>query len=504
MPSSKDDDLQGGEHDPETIANLANVLKDASAALARLSGSGKSDELSGAAAALAQVASSVLKAEGGSAIGSSSSALVPAGTASLVEKLKTVASRAARGELSSDPIPGGPFGVPPNRRGRQDRSDRQDRRKSERQPSAQSPHRWSPRRSESRPRKSRSRSPADFSDGDIKDFISSHGLDDWVGDALLTLSASQLRDVMDPQLNVEHARNPNGVVMSRVRQVTTVEERVQMFIKVNDLGDGVIDRLSTLTPEQCEAVMDSGLKILRANNPSGVAMTRITNVLKTMGDRGGRPVNLQARQGRGQDEGISRRDRSRSRHRKERREVDDIPSDVKHLMQELALQPWCGEVLKRISLTHRKKVVRDLGNMRGVRNPSGFVMSRIKQVISPEELVAIFVDINGLDKVVEAKLGELTPEQRMEVLAPGIYVQNVNNTSTAVRTRILNVLQGKSAMNRPPTALALRDRDDAATRDHRDRSRSRSHRRQRRHCGSSDASGSGSPSTHRRRHRGKS
>lgn len=473
MRLEKDEDGPDTGSSSELIANLASVIKEASTALARLGDSategdledGKPSgeiDLAGAAAALAKMAS---KIEGGRAIA------------------------AVRGERSRSA----------------DRRRQPDKHKRHRSRSQGSVQRVSPRRSEPRARRSVSRDRGKAAEDEVRDFVSSHGLDSWVADALLLLTHSQLRSVMDPQLNVETARNPNNVVISRVKQVTSVEQRVQMFIKVNDLAESVVDRLSTLTPEQCEGVMDSGIKILRANNPSGVAMARITNVLKTMNDRGGRTISLRERQGHGRhdrDDVCSRRERSQSRRRKDRREDDDFPPDVKHLMQELGLKDWCGEVLKRSSLQQRKNVVRELGSMRGVRNPSGVVMSRIKTVLSPEELIAIFVDINSLDKVIEAILWELTPDQRMEVLAPGIYVQNVTNTCTAVRSRIVNVLQGKSAMNRPPL---LQLKDDAAKRDHRDKSQSHGNRRhRRRESGSSRGSGSGSPAAHRGRRRARS
>merc|ERR1712151_903314 len=75
-----------------------------------------------------------------------------------------------------------------------------------------------------------------------------------------------------------------------------------MFIKVNDLGEGVIDRISTLTPEQKEAVMDSGMKIHKATNPSGVAMKRITDAIRSHPSRSGRKINLRGRQSLRRDE----------------------------------------------------------------------------------------------------------------------------------------------------------------------------------------------------------
>jgi len=126
----------------------------------------------------------------------------------------------------------------------------------------------------------------------------------------------------------------------------------------------------------------------------------------------------------------------------------ELPTDIQAAANDFRLESWCIEVLRRVSLWQRQTVLREIGTMRGVRNPSGVIMSRVRAVASPEELVAIFIDLNGLDRAVEAKLWGLSPDQRAAVLAPGIYVQNVRNTSVAVRSRIARVVEGKNAMSR--------------------------------------------------------
>ncbi|CAJ1350113.1 unnamed protein product [Effrenium voratum] len=446
---------------------LAELLKQASAALDRVGDASvfsdlhryKEDKakIEESATTVAQVAAGLKRGEGAKA------AKVAATSTSLIDKLAAIAG----GKIASQ---------------------------------SDSPGRLIKRKCSESPHSSqRSKSPVEgVAEEDIQEFVTTHALDEWVGEALMMLSPSQRHSVLHPPLNMERARNPNGVVMSRVKQVAPIEERVQMFVKVNDLAEGVVDRLSTLTADQCEAVMDSGLKIQRAANPSGVAMSRISEVLRTMGDRGGRPLHLHPRSDanyrleiRHKNGGKSRRSRSRKRRRRHA-EVDDMPQDVRRLMEELGLEDWCGEVLRRLSLWQRQAVVRELGNMRGVRNPSGVVMSRIKQVATPEELLTIFVDLNSLDRAVEAKLWELTPEQRMEVLAPGIFVQNVRNTSTAVRSRIANVLEGRSAMTRPPRHEP--GMDEGPGRERRKHHRSASRQKRRRHGG-----GSGSSESRRRR-----
>ncbi|CAL1147342.1 unnamed protein product [Cladocopium goreaui] len=390
------------------MSGLANVLREASAALGRLGGRvaietdgnsrGDKADIQEAALALEQVADTIDSGRG------FNSAKVP----SLSEKLAAI----ARGKLSLASEP-----------------------RVELRPRSRS--------SSTSSRLSRVSERSGVDEEAIQAFVATYDLDPWVGEALAMLSPSQRSSVIKTPLKVEHARNRNGVVMSRVKTVTPVERRIQIFTKVNELGEGVIDRLSTLTPEQCEAVMDSGMKIQRASNPSGVAMSRISEALRNLPDeRHSEP--FESRLG-----DRYRKVRSRSRRRTPKtQEVAEIPQDVKHLMQELGLEVWCGEVLRRLTLWQRQAVVRELGNMHDVRNPTGVVISRIKQIVTPDELLQIFIELNGLDQDVEAKLWELTPEQRIEVLAPGIYVQNVRNTSTAVRSRIGNVLEGRKAMTR--------------------------------------------------------
>eukprot|EP00435_Cladocopium_sp_Y103_P028014 s1539_g6.t5 len=453
------------------MSGLANVLREASAALGRLGGrvaietdgSSRRDkaDIQEAALALEQVADTIDSGQG------FNSAKVP----SLSEKLAAI----ARGNLSLASEP-----------------------RVELRP-----------RSRSSSTSSRLSRVSGVDEEAIQAFVTTYELDPWVGEALTMLSPSQRSCVIKTPLNVEHARNRNGVVMSRVKTVTPVERRIKIFTKVNELGEGVIDRLSTLTPEQCEAVMDSGMKIQRASNPSGVAMSRISEALRNLpGDGGRHSEPFESRLG-----DRYRKVRSRSRRRNPKiQEVAEMPQDVKHLMQELGLEVWCGEVTtlpqaetqmqpqqhkvrlderhnfgtaaQRAQRAQREAVnslaatsrsARAWANMYDVRNPSGVVISRIKQIVTPDELLQIFIELNGLDQDVEAKLWELTPEQRIEVLAPGIYVQNVRNTSTAVRSRIGNVLEGRKAMTR-----VARAEEGRSSRQSRHKLRSRSRRRRRR------------------------
>eukprot|EP00927_Polykrikos_kofoidii_P009619 TRINITY_DN14016_c0_g1_i1.p1 TRINITY_DN14016_c0_g1~~TRINITY_DN14016_c0_g1_i1.p1 ORF type:complete len:500 (-),score=83.73 TRINITY_DN14016_c0_g1_i1:36-1487(-) len=355
-------------------------------------------------------------------------------------------------------------------------------------------------------------------EADIKEFVTSNGLESWVAEILAMLSPSQRASLMNSQLNLETARNPNAVVVSRVKQITSVEQRMQMFIKVNDLAEGVIDRISTLTAEQCEGVIANGMKIQKANNPSGVAMKRISESIRANPSRSGRNTSLSLMGSHGGD--VSRsdfdyrdpgglfaiRDRSPSPtdHGYHQGNFDHAsslwPADVKAMVDDFNLENWCGEVLRRLSLFQRQSILRDQKEMRGVRNPSGVVMSRVKSVASNEELTTIFVDLNSLGKTVADKLWSLTPQQRADVIAPGIYVQNVRNPANVVRSRISRVEEGRTAVeggarivggaggrgrgrgSRGRFRMRGRDSsfDDASSDDEPSRSRSRSSRREHR------------------------
>jgi len=284
------------------------------------------------------------------------------------------------------------------------------------------------------------------------EFVTTHGLDAWLGDALELLTPEQRYAVMEPPLNKNHARNLNGIVVSRIKQAVPLDQRLGIFVEINGLSEGVVDRISTLTPEQAEAVMESGIKIQKASNPSGVAMRRISDVLRCGSVYGSSLPS---------GEGSGSRDRSRTPGPLGVRDQmtipgtgnSDIPEDVQQLMNSLGLEWWCGEVLKRLSLWQRQQVMRDVPNMQNARNPSGIVMSRVRQFVDVSELMTIFIDINQFDGAVQAELWALSPEQQQAVINPGIYLQNVRNPSTAVRSRIKNVLSGNDAFGKPQPVL---------------------------------------------------
>lgn len=284
----------------------------------------------------------------------------------------------------------------------------------------------------------------------MEEFVADNNLDPWVIDALYMMTPEQRVSVISTPLNTANTHNPHGLVVSRMKAVTPTEQRLDMFIKINGLADGVIDRLSTLTSEQQEEVMESSLKIQKASNPSGVAMRRITDALRN------------SRRPGSHSSGHIPATRARSRTPAPAPSGGHLRSgsagqnaDVTEFVRYFQLETWIGEVLNRLSLYQRQQVLADIGNLGGVRNPSGVVMSRVKTVAQPQELTAIFIDINGLDEGVQQELSELSLEQQAAVIAPGIYVQNVRNPSTAVRSRIAQVLAGNDAMG----AASHRGRD---------------------------------------------
>jgi len=301
------------------------------------------------------------------------------------------------------------------------------------------------------------------------EFVLRHNLDPWVNEAFDMMTPDQLNAVVRTPLSLAGTHNPHGVLYTRIKEVSCTEQRVLMFTKVNLLSDGVVDRLSTITTEQQDKVMELSLKIMKANNPSGVAMKRITDVLRN--DRIGQhappsrpaavshsdplasmlmqlsqqlgvaPAGGSLSGGTAQDRGY---DRSRSRG--PAAGSSSLAGDVQDFVQRFQLEPWLGEVLNRLGLYQRQNIMKDMINMNGVRNPSGVVMSRVKTAVATDELLSIFIDINSLDRNISDQLWDLTPVQQNAVMAPGIYVQNVRNPSTAVRSRIQQVLAGNDAM----------------------------------------------------------
>mmetsp|Transcript_78209 Transcript_78209/g.155019 ORF Transcript_78209/g.155019 Transcript_78209/m.155019 type:complete len:479 (-) Transcript_78209:98-1534(-) len=327
----------------------------------------------------------------------------------------------------------------------------------------------------------------------VEEFVGINGLEQWVIDALYLLRDDQREHVMKSPLNLEHTTNLNGVITSRIKEVAPVDQRLQMFVTLNGLADGVVDRLSTLSGDQHEKVMESTLKIQKANNPSGVAMRRITDVLRNerlgiphgpyqsgSGGGGGYPHGSPHQhsqplgdmpQGGNQleaatnilnnlmstltgaqpdpNQGMSM-SRERSRSRPPATSSTIVPPDVLCFLEDNSLEWWVGEVLARLSLLQRQSVMADLATVRNVRNPSGVVMARVKQVANVTEMLAIFIDLNQIDRAAAEELWALTEEQQAAVMAPGIYIQNVRNTSVAARSRIRHVLAGNDAMGGPP------------------------------------------------------
>merc|ERR1719464_430398 len=204
-------------------------------------------------------------------------------------------------------------------------------------------------------------------------------------------------------------------------------------------------------------MMESGLKIQRAKNPSGVAMRRISDALRSarsgVQEKAHSPAMPMASAPWNTSRDSSARERSRTPAPLVRNAgvsgAPDLPADVQSIVDNLGLEWWCGEVLKRLSLWQRQQVTKDLMNVQNTRNPSGVVMSRVRQFADTSELMSIFIDINQFDGTVQAELWALTPEQQSAVINPGIYLQNVRNPSTAVRSRMKNVLAGNDAFGKP-------------------------------------------------------
>lgn len=308
--------------------------------------------------------------------------------------------------------------------------------------------------------------------GSTQEFCTGHRLEPFVGEMLDLLTLEQRQAVMDPPIvNSDSARNLSGIFVSRIKQVVPLDRRLEIFVEINNLSERVLDRLGTLSPEDLEAVMDSGMKIQKAANPSAIAMSRITAALADSRHRQSRPGHaIGAASASGQRQRsiavrspnqrqppppsrniVQHHPRERQRHSQRSRSPRPRPrkDEVQDFVESLGLEWWCGEVLRKLSLWQRKQIMDDTTILRGVRNPNGVIMSKVRSVADIGELLVIFIDLNQLDEEVQEELWGLTPEQQASVVNPGIFMQNVRNPSGAVRIRINNVLAGRDAFGNP-------------------------------------------------------
>eukprot|EP00418_Pyrodinium_bahamense_P009801 CAMPEP_0179105738 /NCGR_PEP_ID=MMETSP0796-20121207/49121_1 /TAXON_ID=73915 /ORGANISM="Pyrodinium bahamense, Strain pbaha01" /LENGTH=300 /DNA_ID=CAMNT_0020803731 /DNA_START=92 /DNA_END=994 /DNA_ORIENTATION=- len=129
--------------------------------------------------------------------------------------------------------------------------------------------------SESKPHRDRTRAR------DTEEFLSRHGLEDWMGIVLDSLSDAQRRRVMGPQIkNADQVRNLHHVILSRVMDAAPVAQRLDMFAKMNGLDENVLRELRLVSPALQDLVMQwpKGCKISNAGNPSGVVVARLRSL----------------------------------------------------------------------------------------------------------------------------------------------------------------------------------------------------------------------------------
>lgn len=275
-------------------------------------------------------------------------------------------------------------------------------------------------------------------------------LDPWVCTALGYLDAKTRRKVVD-DADLKGARNPNMVMWSRVKRVTSVDERIKMFIDINNLSEGVEDRLSTLDDQQKEDVMVSGLYINGASNPSGVAMQRINGVLRSRRetDKGmsGKGKEKQAETDTSLDRSHRRGDRSPSPQNNQQAPYSQTRRQrAEEFVRTHNLEHWVSEVLQHLSLYQRQQILQRSRQWLRVRNPSAAFMTLVREVCRFEELRAIFIAINCVNAAVEEDLCAMSKEQQEAVLDPGIYLQNTRNPSDVVRSRMKRVGSGLEAV----------------------------------------------------------
>jgi len=120
---------------------------------------------------------------------------------------------------------------------------------------------------------------------ETREFLQKYGLDNSVGVALDMLSPSQRDDVMVPMRNFESLRSPTGMMMSKIYAAATTQQRVEMFIEVNDIDTAAAGELRGLSPSLQEQVMEHRLKMRGVHNPSGYLIGIIRRIQSSNGSR---------------------------------------------------------------------------------------------------------------------------------------------------------------------------------------------------------------------------
>eukprot|EP00405_Crypthecodinium_cohnii_P046799 CAMPEP_0206569892 /NCGR_PEP_ID=MMETSP0325_2-20121206/26704_1 /ASSEMBLY_ACC=CAM_ASM_000347 /TAXON_ID=2866 /ORGANISM="Crypthecodinium cohnii, Strain Seligo" /LENGTH=444 /DNA_ID=CAMNT_0054073559 /DNA_START=219 /DNA_END=1550 /DNA_ORIENTATION=+ len=131
------------------------------------------------------------------------------------------------------------------------------------------------------PRERRARGDKEVAFISTEKFISALGVDSWLGDCLNLLSDRHRAAIMNPQLSLNKARSINGILLSRIKQVVPLEDRLRVWVSINRLSSKVAAKVGALTPEQAESVLDAGFKIQKAECTSAVAMKRVSDILKS-------------------------------------------------------------------------------------------------------------------------------------------------------------------------------------------------------------------------------
>eukprot|EP00930_Biecheleria_cincta_P002929 TRINITY_DN103885_c0_g1_i1.p1 TRINITY_DN103885_c0_g1~~TRINITY_DN103885_c0_g1_i1.p1 ORF type:complete len:328 (-),score=51.15 TRINITY_DN103885_c0_g1_i1:149-1102(-) len=119
--------------------------------------------------------------------------------------------------------------------------------------------------------------------GTVQMFIAESGLEDWIGEALELLSEKQKRSVIGPRLRcLAITSSKETVVLSRIRDVASLPQRLAIFGRINNLDSQLVDAIGSQEPAVQEEVMQwpKYCKLVRVVHPNAVVYRRLSDAQK--------------------------------------------------------------------------------------------------------------------------------------------------------------------------------------------------------------------------------
>lgn len=90
-------------------------------------------------------------------------------------------------------------------------------------------------------------------------------------------------------------------------------------------------------------------------------------------------------------------------------ETVDAPQSIQEFLSRYGLESWVGEALEILTDTQRKTVFGPSFRMHNVKNPNTIVLSRIGDVATLRQRLAIFARINGISQLILERLSAESP-----------------------------------------------------------------------------------------------